>query len=184
METVVIPFVVVVMLGNDNHVDFKTITKGCALHVLCFKACSEYSASSVFPTLRVARKQRQQVLNWLDRDTQLICDRAGIWMKSDLVQSLILKHNASWLTALSVTPTHFCVTLETTISHLASFPMWLEATGLTSTTHSACILIYFVIYCQYPWLCHRPRLSVGWLSFRVTLFEVALCVGEAFAPTK
>lgn len=31
METVVIPFVVVVLLGNDNHVDFKTITNWLCL---------------------------------------------------------------------------------------------------------------------------------------------------------
>lgn len=63
METVVIPFVVVVLLGNDNHVDFKTITNWlCLACAVCFKACSEYSAQSVFLTLRVPRKQSQQVL--------------------------------------------------------------------------------------------------------------------------
>lgn len=34
-------------------------------------------------------------------------------MKCDLVQSLFLKHNTPWLAALSVTPTRFCVTLDT-----------------------------------------------------------------------
>lgn len=152
METVVIPFVVVVLLGNDNHVDFKTITNWLCLECTVFQGLfwilGIIRISFSHPQGGKKTKTASVELTWLRYSVNMW--RSWYLNETDLVQSLVLKHNTPLLTALSVTPTHFCVTLEITIAHLASLPMRMEATGLAGTTYSPCLLTCFVIFCQYP----------------------------------
>lgn len=100
METVVIPFVVVVLLGNDNHVDFKTITNWLCLECTVFQGLFWILGIISFshPQGGKETKTASVELTWLRYSVNMW--RSWYLNETDLVQSLVLKHNTPLLTAL------------------------------------------------------------------------------------